>query len=60
MEVEKHFPSLIPRLSRNVNMYRVESLVHFVRKHDVIKIGQKLKAEFCALFIQLCFNTRCV
>ena len=29
--------SLVPRLSRNANMYRVESLVSFVRKHDVIK-----------------------
>ena len=31
-------------------MYRVESLVSFLRKHDVIKIGQKQKATFCALF----------
>ena len=30
--------SLVPRLSRNANMYRVESPVSFVRKHDVIKI----------------------
>ena len=35
--------SLVPRLSRNTNMYRVESLVSFVRKHDVIKIGPKQK-----------------
>jgi len=27
-------------------MYRVESLVSFVRKHDVIKIEQKQKATF--------------
>ena len=54
--------SLVPRLSRNANMYHVESLVsfNFVRKHDVIKIGKKLKATFCALFNQLCFNARCV
>ena len=31
--------SLVPRLSWNMNMYRVESLVSFERKHDVIKIG---------------------
>ena len=35
--------SLIPRLSRDVNMYRRESLVSFLRKHDVIKIGPKQK-----------------
>ena len=38
--------SLVPRLSWNVNIYRAESLVSFVRKHDVIKIGQKQKAMF--------------
>ena len=27
--------SLVPRLSRNANMYRAESLVSFLRKHDV-------------------------
>ena len=37
--------SLVPRLSRNVNMYRVESLVSFLHKHDVIKIGQKQKGN---------------
>ena len=42
--------SLVPRLSRNTNMYLVESLVSFVRKHDVIKIGQKQKGNVCALF----------
>ena len=52
--------SLVPRLSQNANMYHVESLVSFVRKHDVIKIGQKQKATFCTLFNQLCFNARCV
>ena len=36
---------LILRISRNANMYRVESLVSFVRKHDVIKIGQKQKGN---------------
>ena len=42
-EVEKaktyQIGSLVPRLSWNVNMYCRESLVSFVRKHDVIKIG---------------------
>ena len=37
--------SLIPRLSRNANMYHVESLVSFLHKHDVIKIGQKRKGN---------------
>ena len=37
--------SLIPRLSRNMNMYRGESLVSFLRKHDVIKIGPKQKGN---------------
>ena len=31
--------SLVPRLSWNANMYHAESLVSFLRKHDVIKIG---------------------
>ena len=34
------FPS-----SQNANMYRVESLVSFLRKHDVIKIGPKQKGN---------------
>ena len=33
------FVSLVPRLPRNANIYRGESLVSFLRKHDVIKIG---------------------
>ena len=37
--------SLVPRLSWNVNMYRAESLVSFLRKHDVIKIGLKQKGN---------------
>ena len=52
--------SLVPRLSWNANIYRAESLVSFVRKHDVSKIGQKQKGNVCALFSQLRFNTRCV
>ena len=40
------FPSLVPRLSWNANIYRTESLVSFVRKHDVSKIGQNRKATF--------------
>ena len=52
--------SLVPRLSRNANIYRAESLVSFVRKHDVSKIGPNRKATFCAFFNQLCFNARCV
>ena len=35
----------VPRLSRNVNMYRMESLVSFLCKHDVIKIGLKQKGN---------------
>ena len=35
--------NLVPRLSWNANMYRVESLVSFLRKHDVIKIGPEQK-----------------
>ena len=52
--------SLVLRLSWNANLYRTESLVSFVRKHDVIKIGQKQKGNVCALFNQLRFNARCV
>ena len=37
--------SLVPRLSRNANMYRGEGLVFFLRKHDVIKIGPKQKGN---------------
>ena len=37
--------SLVPRLSQNANMYRVESLVPFLHKHDVIKIGPKQKGN---------------
>ena len=37
--------SLVPRLSWNANMYRVESLVSLIRKHDVIKIGPKQKGN---------------
>ena len=40
-----YFHSLIPRLSRNANMYHTESLVSFLRKHDVIKIGPKQKGN---------------
>ena len=38
-------PSLVPRLSWNANMYRAESLVSFLRKHDVIKIGPEQKGN---------------
>ena len=37
--------SLVPRFSWNANMYRTESLVSFLRKHDVIKIGPKQKGN---------------
>ena len=37
--------SLVPRLSWNSNMYLTESLVSFLRKHDVIKIGPKQKGN---------------
>ena len=46
--------SLVPRLSRNSNMYRGESLVSFLRKHDVIKKELNRKVTLCALFNQLC------
>ena len=39
------FCSLVPRLSWNANMYCTESLVSFLRKHDVIKIGTKQKGN---------------
>ena len=52
--------SLNPRLSWNANIYRTESLVSFVRKHDVIKIGPKQKGNVCTLFNQLRFNARYV
>ena len=45
--------SLVPRLSWNPNIYRGESLVSFLHKHDVIKIGLNRKAMLCALFNQL-------
>ena len=53
-------PSLVPRLSWNANIYRAESLVSFVRKHDVSKIGPNRKATFSAFFNQMCINARCV
>ena len=37
--------SLVPRLSWNANMYRRESLVFFLRKHDVIEIELKQKGN---------------
>ena len=37
--------SLVPRLSWSANIYRAESLVSFLRKHDVIKIGPKQKGN---------------
>ena len=37
--------SLVPRLPWNANMYRGESLVSFLRKHDIIKIGSKGKGN---------------
>ena len=51
--------SLVPRLSRNANMYRGESLVSFLRKHDVIKIGPKQKGNVLRV-VQPCFNAQCV
>ena len=60
MEIVDNFVRFGMPYSRNANMYRAESLVSFVRKHDVIKIGQKQKGNVCALFNQLRFNARCV
>ena len=37
--------NLVPRLFWNVNMYRAESLVSFLRRHDVIKIGPEQKGN---------------
>ena len=37
--------SLVPRLSWNANMYHTKSLVSFLRKPDVIKIGLKQKGN---------------
>ena len=45
-----HPVSLVPRLSRGTRICIAWSLVSFVRKHDVIKIGQKQKGNVCALF----------
>ena len=58
--------SLVPRLSRNANMYRTESLVSFLRKHDVIKIGPKQKGNVLHVIqptmlqrsVCMLFNTR--
>ena len=36
---------LVPRLSQNANCTCVESLVSFLRKHDVIEIGLKQKGN---------------
>ena len=38
--------SLVPRLSWNVNGTRVESLVSFLRKHDVVEMVLKQKGDF--------------
>ena len=43
--VEMMSHRLIPRLPWNVNMYRGESLVSFLCKHDVIQIGLKQKGN---------------
>ena len=37
--------SLIPMFSQNANSTHVESLVSFLHKHDVIKIGLKQKGN---------------
>ena len=37
--------SLILRLSWNTNMYRRESLVSFLHKHDIIEIGLTQKGN---------------
>ena len=37
--------NLVPRLPWNANLYHWESLVYFLRKHDVIKIGLKQKGN---------------
>ena len=56
--------SLVPRLSQNVNMYRAESLVSFLHKHDVnqnrAKTERQRFARCSTKLNQLCFNARCV
>ena len=47
-------------LSRNANMYRGESLVSFLRKHDVIKIGLKQKGNILCVFQPAVHSTLCV
>ena len=37
--------SLVPRLSQNANMYHKESLVSFLRMHDVIEMVLKQKGN---------------
>ena len=44
-------PSLVPRLSWNANLYHTESLVSFLHKHDVIKIGQKQKGNILRIVL---------
>ena len=46
---------LVPRLPWNVNMYRGESLVSFLHKHDVIQIGLKQKGNIlCVVQLTMC------
>ena len=74
LEATSKFNSLIPRSpdvvprpgfhglqgnSWNATMYRAESLVSFLRKHDVIKIGPKQKGNVLRV-VQPCFNAQCV
>ena len=48
MHVER---SLIPKLLQNANMYRRESLVSFICKHDVIEMhGTKRKGNILVVF----------
>ena len=52
--------SLVPRLSQNANCTCVESLVSFLRKHDIIKIGLKQKGNVLRIVQPTVFNAQCV
>ena len=57
-KMKKTRSSLVPRLSRNANMYCGESLVSLLHKHDVIKIGLKQKGNVFASTLGV-YDIRC-
>ena len=52
--------SLVPRLPQNTNVYHGESLVSFLRKHDVIKIGPEQKGNILYIVQPTMSSTLCV